>query len=104
MNPRLVDLYREQGRLLERIASQRQGVAEQWRPVQRAVRGVDAVSQWLHEDATYLRNHPMVVATAVTALVIFKPRRAWLWGSRGFLVWRRWRRLQRWVSLYGLRL
>jgi len=102
MNPRLVDLYQQQGRLLERIASQRQALAVQWVPVQRAVHGADAVLQLLHRSVSYLRSHPLVVAAAVTALVIFKPRRVWVWGGRAFFVWRRWRRVQRWVSMYRL--
>jgi hypothetical protein len=102
MNPHLADLYQQQGRLLERIATQRQAMAEQWVPVRRAAHGADAVLHWLQRSASYLRSHPLLVATAVTALVILKPRRAWVWGERTLFVWRRWRRLQRWVSLYRL--
>lgn len=102
MNPRLVDLYQQQGRLLERIATQRQALGVQMLPVQRAVHGVDAALQALQRSASYLRSHPLVVATAVAALVIFKPRWVWVWSRRGFFVWRRWRRMQRWVSLYRL--
>lgn len=102
MSPRLVDLYQQQGRLLERIAMQRQALAEQMVPVQRAVHGADAALQSLHRSASYLRSHPLVVVAAVAALVVFKPRRVWVWSRRVFSVWRRWRRMQRWVSLYRL--
>jgi hypothetical protein len=102
MNPRLVDLYQQQGRLLERIATQRQALAVQMVPVQRAVHGADAALQSLQRSVSYLRSHPLVVATAVAALVIFKPRRVWVWSRRVFFVWRRWRGMQHWVSLYRL--
>lgn len=58
--------------------------------------------QLLQRSVSYLRSHPLVVATVVTALVILKPRRAWVWSQRVLFVWRRWRRLQNWVSLYRL--
>ena len=102
MNPRLADLYQQQGRLLERVATQRQTIAEQCRPIQHAARVADAAQQWLRGMTGYLRGHPLLVVAAVAAVLIVKPRRAWVWSKRGYLIWRRWRGLQRWVSLYRL--
>ncbi len=102
MNRQLVDLYLQQGRLLERIAVQRADLKRQLMPLQRTAQRADAALLLLQQSVHTLRSHPLTVAAALALLVILKPRRAWAWGVRGLWLWRHWQRLQRWLPLRHL--
>ena len=46
----------------------------------------------------WLRRHPELPLVATLVLVVLRPRRVWRWGGRLWWVWRRWRRVQRWLD------
>ena len=85
----------ERGRLLERIAYQRQSVAQQLKPLdeaaqrarQFAVLGMGAV-QWV-------QARPWLVVLAVSAVLVIKPRRILPWVERGVALWRGWQAIFR---------
>lgn len=97
MTPRLIELHRQRGRLLERISQQRVAVAMQLKPVleaeRLAQRGVGLVGDAAHR----LKTHPWPLALAAAALVLIKPRRVWRGLRLGLWVWRRYRNLRDWV-------
>jgi len=99
MNRRLAELYLQQGRLLERIAMQRVQLRQQLTPVERAVQRTDAALAALQRKVQTLKNHPLTVALAALVLILLKPKRAWVWGKRGLLLWRSWQLLRRWLPL-----
>lgn len=95
MNPRLLELATRHGELKARIAMQRQALAVHFAPLEtalgvadRAVSGVD-----------WLKAHPAAIVSAVAALVVLRPRRAWRWAKRGVMLWRGWQGLRN--SLLG---
>lgn len=45
--------------------------------------------------ARWVRRHPQIVVAAAVALVVARPRRAWLWTRRAFLGWQAWQKLNR---------
>jgi len=81
------ELREKRARLVARAAAERAQLAVQlqaWRAplslLDRAVAG-----------ARYLRRHPQWIVAAAVILAILRPRRAFIWARRGFLVWRTWR-------------
>ncbi|EXI74377.1 MAG: hypothetical protein AW07_01919 [Candidatus Accumulibacter sp. SK-11] len=101
VNQELIDLAVERGRLLERISSQRQLLAQQLQPVGAAMGAADRVVASARRCGDYLKRHPELVATSVAVLVILRPSRVWRWGRRGFFAWRTWRMLRRELSDLG---
>ena len=97
MNKRLIELHQQRGRLLERIAGQRASLARQLVPWQKASDAGHRVVVLMAGVVQYLRNHPLPVLLAVSAWVLFKPRRAWRWLWRGVGLWRSWRALRAWL-------
>ena len=102
MNQELIDLAVERGRLLERISSQRQLLAQQLQPLGAAMGTADRVVARARQCGEYLKRHPEWVATGVVVLVILRPSRIWRWSSRAFLAWRTWRMLRRELSDLGI--
>ena len=91
MAKNLADLHHERGRLTERIATQRATLASQLAPVRNALQVSDRVTQLLRGGADYARQHPLALAAAGLALLLFKPRGSMRWARRGLFVWRTWR-------------
>jgi len=102
VNQELIDLAVERGRLLERISSQRQLLAQQLQPLGEAMGTADRVIAGTRECGDYLKRHPELVATGVAVLVILRPGRVWRWSRRGFFAWRTWRMLRRELSDLGV--
>ena len=102
MNQELIDLAVERGRLLERISSQRQSLAQQLRPLGEAMGTADRVVAGARQCGDYLKRHPELVAAGVSVLVILRPSRLWRWSGRAFFIWRTWRTLRRELSELGL--
>ncbi len=102
MNRRLVELYLQQGRLLERIEVQRADLKRHISPLQRAAQQADSALMALQNVVQAIRSHPLTVLTLIASLVLLKPRRAWGWGVLGLRLWRNWQRLQRWLPLRTL--
>jgi len=91
---RTAQLQQRQWQLLQRSAQLRGDVAQAWQGVQRPLSAADLVlAGWL-----WLRRHPELPLVATLVLVVLRPRRVWRWGGRLWWVWRRWRRVQRWLD------
>lgn len=90
MNPRLLELATRHGALRARIDEQRRRLAQHAEPLAAALEKGDAALQ----GVDWLKRHPAAVAAAVALLAVARPRRAWRWAQRGFLLWRGWRALK----------
>lgn len=97
MDKRLVELHRERGELRKRIVMQRASLAGQLAPLQKAASIADRAVGLLRTGLQVLRDHPVAVALAVSALGLRKPGRSWRWLQRGLLVWRSWRTVKAWL-------
>lgn len=97
MNDRLLQLATRQGALKARIEAQRHTLAEQAVPLKSALARGDAVLQ----GVDWLKHHPVAIGAAVVAVVVARPRRAWRWAKRGFLVWRGWQGIRNLLSKAG---
>lgn len=84
MNPRLLELATRHGALKVRIDAQRAALAKHIVPVESAMSRGDAVLR----GVDWLKHHPAAVGAAVAAAVLARPKRAWRWAKRGFVVWR----------------
>lgn len=91
MNQALIDLAVQRGRLIERIAGQRQQLTQDLRPIAHALQTTDRAVAVLRGGAEYLEERPVLVAAAVGLLVVLKPQRVWRWSRHGFRAWRTWR-------------
>lgn len=88
MKARLADLSAQRDRLIDRAEERAQFVqgVERWR----------RPAEWLEQSTaavTYLKTHPLLIATATAAIGAAWPRRAVKWLSRGWLAWRLYRSL-----------
>lgn len=90
MNPKLLELATRHGALKARIDEQRRQLARHVEPLQGALAKGDAVLK----GVDWLKHHPAAVGVAVAAAVIARPKRAWRWGRRSFLLWRGWQALK----------
>ena len=86
MNPRLLALAKRHGALQSRIAEQRQRLAQQAEPLERALAQGDVAMAGL----AWLKRHPGSLAAATATFVVLRPRRAFRWAKQGFLLWRGW--------------
>ena len=103
MNQALLDLAIRRGRLIERIANQRAALSRELQPVCGVLHTADQTIARARTITGFLKSHPGLVLAAVALLVALKPRRAWRWAKRGFLVWRTWRSLRGQLASIGLR-
>lgn len=90
MNPKLLELATRHGALKARIDEQRRQLARHVEPLQGALAKGDSVLK----GVDWLKHHPAAVGLAVAAAVIARPKRAWRWGRRSFLLWRGWQALK----------
>ena len=90
MNPKLLELATRHGALKARIDEQRRQLARHVEPLQGALAKGDTVLK----GVDWLKHHPVAVGVAVAAAVIARPKRAWRWGRRSFLLWRGWQALK----------
>ena len=93
MQDKLIELHQQRGRLLERIASQRQLLVQQMAPLQGALDVSERTARLVQDAKAFVQNHPLGVALAIAALVVFKPRTVLRWTQRGLFAWRTWRGL-----------
>ena len=49
------------------------------------------VSGLLQDAKAFVMRHPVAIAVAVAAVVVFKPAAVLRWSQRGLLAWRTWR-------------
>lgn len=102
MRKNLVELQRERGRLIERIAHQRAALARQTAPLKTACDTADyalaTARSVLHHTAGFVRRHPATAAGLAAALLTFRPRRTVRWLGRALFAWRSWRSLRGWLA------
>jgi hypothetical protein len=93
----LIELHREQGRLLERIAGQRRALQLQLQPlVQLNGTGEQLRAQAVRALAL-ARQHATALTMLGVGLVLLRPRLAWRWARRGWWAWRSWRKVSVWL-------
>jgi hypothetical protein len=101
MSKSLVELQRQRGQLIERIAHQRAVLAREAAPLKVACDTTDWVlataRDILHLASELIRRHPAATAGLVAALIALKPRRVVRWLGRTIVVWRSWRSLRLWL-------
>ena len=93
----LIELHEERGRLRERIAAQRQTLAQQLAPLNRTLQTGDRLLATGRSIVDELLQHPLALAVLAAVAVALRPRTIWRWGRRGLLLWRGWRLLDRWL-------
>lgn len=95
MQKRLNELRLQRGRLLERIAHQRDTLARQAHPLARGLRVGERLDNWFQQCKQVALQHPVAVVTVVGAVVILRPAFVLRWTRRGFIAWRTWLALRR---------
>lgn len=98
MDPRLIELYVQRGRLRERIGSQRGQVARDVAPLGRALDGVDRARVCWQHTQRWVAAHPVTVTAGVVALLVWQPRRVLRAVRWGYASWQQWVRVRQWVS------
>ena len=83
MNDRRLELAMRRGWLQSEIDLQRRRIAAQAQPLAHTLDKVDSLAARILR----LREHPALIAAAVAALFIVRPRRLWRWGKRGVALW-----------------
>lgn len=87
----LIELERERGRLLERIAGQRQQLSTQFVPVAQLLQFGDRVAQTVQAGRDFVQRHPWAMGSLAALMLLRRPRFIGRWAKRGLLVWRTWR-------------
>ena len=95
MQARLIELHEQRGRLRERIAHQRETLADQVQPLRATLAIPERLGALLGQGRTFVASHPYLFGTAAAAVAVFKPRLVWRWAKRGVVLWRAWRGLRR---------
>ena len=90
MNEKALALAMRHGALKARIEQQRRSLSQHVAPLESALARGDAVLR----GVDWLKHHPAAIAAAVAAAVIVRPKAAWRWGKRAFLVWRGWQAIR----------
>ncbi|MFT3962433.1 YqjK family protein [Propionivibrio sp.] len=94
MNRRLDDLLLQRGRLLERIAGQRDALRRDFAPLAAALGKIDVAVAGVRAGVNYLRRHALAASAVAGAFMLFKGKAALRWGARAFSLWKSWRVLQ----------
>lgn len=94
MQQRLIELQLQRGRLLERIAHQRERLGEQAEPVTRILQLGDRVADIASECKRTAMENPLTMAALAGLVLLVRPRAAMRWAQRGFIAWRSWNTLR----------
>ena len=90
---KLLDFAGRKERLIARAAQQRAEIAAavlRWdKPISVLDRGLAA--------ARFLKEHPLVVVAASTAVIVLGRRNLLRWTGRGLIAWRAWRSVNAWT-------
>jgi len=101
MSKSQIELQRQRGRLIERIAHQRAALAREAAPLKAACDTTDwvlaTVRDALRLTSQLVQRHPAATAGLVAALIALKPGRVVRWLGRTIVVWRSWRSLRQWL-------
>ncbi|MDR1935868.1 MAG: YqjK-like family protein [Candidatus Accumulibacter sp.] len=94
MKRRLDELLLQRGRLIERIAGQREALRRDSKPVARALGKADLAVAGVRSGVDYLGRHVLAASTVAGVLLIFKGRTTLRWAGRAFSLWKSWRALR----------
>ena len=95
MNRRLDKLLLQRGRLIERIAGQRETIARDFAPIGETLGKIDPAAALLSATLAFLRRHALGASVTAGLLLIFRGKTALPWARRAFSLWRSWRALRR---------
>ncbi|MBI1284357.1 MAG: hypothetical protein GC183_08480 [Thiobacillus sp.] len=102
MSKSLVELQRQRGQLIERIAHQRAALAREAAPFKVACDTTDwaltTVRDTVRKVSGLVQRHPAATAGLVAALVALKPRGMVRLLGRTIVAWRTWRSLRLWLT------
>ncbi|KQP12180.1 YqjK-like family protein [Pseudorhodoferax sp. Leaf267] len=87
----LAELQRERGRLLERIAGQRETLAVQCVPVLHLLQFGERIAQTVQSAKSFVQKHPWAMGSVAAVLALRRPRKLGRWARRGLFLWRSWR-------------
>ena len=90
MQQRLIELQLQRGRLLERIAHQRNALGQQTEPAARVLHLGDRVADIAGEVKRTVIENPLTTAAFLGVVVVIRPRAVLRWAQRGFFAWRSW--------------
>lgn len=90
MNHRLDELLLQRGRLIERIAGQRQVLRQDFVPVAAALGKVDSAVAGVHSLIETIRRHVVLTSVVVGTALIFKGKTVLRWAGRAFSAWKTW--------------
>lgn len=93
------DLIQRQQQLLVRSAQLRLSLADQTEVLRRPLAAVDAAQSGLQ----WLYRNPQWPLAALTLVVLLRPQRAMVWGSRLWWGWKTFKRVQDWLARPALR-
>lgn len=88
---RIAELERKRALLVTHAAEQRVALAAACAPL----RGPAAIADRGVQVVRFLRRYPAILAAGVAITALLRPRRAWQWGRRAYVVWRLWRNVVR---------
>ena len=94
MNRQLDELLLRRGRLLERIARQREVLRDDFVPVSAALGKADSAVSGVRSFVDTIRRHPIVTTVVAASVVIFKGKTVLRWAGKGFSLWQTWRVVQ----------
>lgn len=94
LHDQLIAIARRKERLVARSEAQRAVIDASLRQLQGPIAVVDRGL----EVVRFLRAHPLVVAVAMTTLVVFRGRSLLSLAGRAFSMWRLWRTLSAWAA------
>jgi hypothetical protein len=101
MRRSLIELQRQRGQLIERIANQRATLAREAAPLKAACDVMDwalaTVRDTIRHVSGLVERHPAATAGLAAAVFALKPRRMMRWLGRTLFVWRTWRTLREWL-------
>lgn len=100
MQQRLIELQLQRGRLLERIAHQRDALGQQTEPVVRVLQFGDRVADIARQCKRTVTENPLTTAAILGAVLVIRPRGVMRWVQRGFFAWRSWNTLRSAVTRY----
>ena len=93
MSRRVDELFLRRGRLIERIAGQREALCRNSKPVAAALGKADFAVAGVRLAAAYLRRHALAASAVTGVFLILKGRAALRWAGWAYSAWKSWRAL-----------
>jgi hypothetical protein len=90
MNRQLDDLLLRRGRLIERIAGQRQALRRESAPVALALGRIDLAVACVRVGVEYFCQHALAASLIAGSLLFFQRKATLRWAGRIFALWKSW--------------